>query len=350
VRVFASPDAASFKPDRVDNLLASLADRQDPATANEAEECAAISGGAIEPARRLACAPIAIGSRIDAALCLVNKPVDFISGDVKLIAALADVVAGFLERERSYERELAQIRFQRELEIAADIQSRLMPREVPSVPGVQLAALWRPSREVGGDFYNVQVLPGNRLALALGDITGKGVPAALFMATAHGLLRSGFATTRSPAEAVRQLNAGLAADLVSADRLLTLFAAIFDPATGELRAFNCGHSPILICQGGVVKLWEADGPPIGLLPDLLSIERKRFLKSGDVLVALSDGFSEARDALGRRLGIEPLMDVVWRAAAGEASTIAAALQEQVDVFEQGRPRNDDQTLIVLKVE
>jgi sigma-B regulation protein RsbU (phosphoserine phosphatase) len=269
-----------------------------------------------------------------------------------LIAALADTAAGFLERERSYERELAQARVHRELEIAAEIQGRLLTSDVPSLPGVQVAASWRPSREVGGDFFDVQILPdGDRLALALGDVTGKGVPAALLMAMAHGLLRMGFVSTGSPAEAVRLMNSGLADDLSRAGRLLTLFAATFDPASSRLRAVNCGHSPILIYRRGQVELWEADGPPMGILPDVLSVEREQTLESGDALIALSDGFSDVRNADGKRMGVEPLIDAIRRAAGGNgAPSIARALWDLVDEFGNGRTREDDQTMIVVKVE
>ncbi len=349
LRVFSFPASDTIESRYAADLLWKVEHHRAPAVANSAQECAALCGSVLENTKRLACAPIAISGRIDAVLCAIDKPIDFTSGDLKLVVALADTAAGFLERARSYERELAQARMRRELEIAAEIQSRLLPRDVPSLPGLQVAAAWQPSRQVGGDLYMVRVVPGNRLALALGDVTGKGVPAALLMAMAHGLLRTGFASTHSPAEAVRQLNAGLADDLSRAGMLLTLFAAMFDPASGQLRAINCGHSPVLVCHRGEVDLWEADGPPIGVLPELLSVERERRLASGDALVALSDGFSEAREPGGNRIGIGPLIDMLRSLAGCSASAIAEALQQRVEEFARGRPRDDDQTLIVLKV-
>jgi sigma-B regulation protein RsbU (phosphoserine phosphatase) len=347
-RVFVSPASARLESSGA-ALLAVSRRQPEERVANSAPECAALLGDALGPVQRAVCVPITIGGQTDAVLYAIDKPADFTNGDLKLMMALADTAAGFLERERSHARELAQARFRRELEIAADIQSRLMPHDVPSLPGVQVATLWQPSREVGGDFFDVQVLPGDRLALTLGDVTGKGVPAALLAAMAHALLRFGFAAAQSPGGAVRALHAGLAHDLSSADRLLTLFASVYDPQSGELRAINCGHSPVLVCQAGRVEVWEPDGPPIGLLPDLLSVERARPLTGGDALIVLSDGFSEARNTDAQRLGLEPLVEVVQRVQGGTASGIAQALRQHVDAFAGGHPQADDQTLVVVKV-
>ena len=346
-QVFAFPEPTGPLPTRA--LLAAL-ERGEPAIANSPAACATLCGGPIEDLNRMVFVPIAIGGRRNAVLGALNKPVDFVSGDLKLIAALADAAETFIERERAYQRELSQARLRRELEIASEIQSRLLPRDVPTVPGVQVVARSRPAGEVGGDFFDVQTLPGNALAIALGDAAGKGVPAALIMAMARVLLRVGLQTTRSPEATLKLLNAGLANDLSSADSFLTLFVATFDPATGQLRAVNCGQSPVLIFRDGVVHEWEADGPPIGVLPDPASAEREQRLAAGDVLVLLSDGFNEARDPGGRRIGIGPLADVVRREAGQDAAAIAAALQRCVETYERGSAPTDDQTLIVMKVE
>ena len=353
VRVFSFPGTQPIDPRRAADVLSSVQAHPEPAIANDAQLSAALSGGSFGDIRRLICAPMEIGGRVNAALCVVNKAADFTNGDLKLVAALADVIAGFLERERSFARELAQARVRRELEIAAEIQSRLLPRNVPSLPGVQVAASWQPSREVSGDFLDVQTLSvpgGDQLALALGDVTGKGVPAALLMAMALSLLRLGFASTGSPVGAARLVNSGLADDLSKADHLLTLFTATFNPASGALRAVNCGHSPVMVYHAGDVELWEADGPPLGVLPEMQSIERERELESGDALVVLSDGFSEARNPAGARLGLKPLIDAIRRSASGSALALADALRQRVDDFQQGSARSDDQTLIIMKVE
>ncbi len=350
LRRFTFPAQAAIDADFLERLLPALAERDAVIIANFPDECASLLTQPPASLSRLICAPIAIAGQIDAALCALNKSSDFTSGDLKLVAALADAAAGFLEREHSHRRDLAQAQLRRELEIAADMQSRLLPRDVPSLSGAQLAAASRASREVGGDFFEALALPGDQLGLALGDVTGTGVPAALLMAMAHGLLKAGLLSTRSPVEAVRQLNAGLFGDLSNAEMLLTLFAATYDSATHELRAVNCGHSPVLLCRRGAVEMWEADGPPLGVLPDLLSAERARALQNGDVLVVLSDGFSETRDAHGKRIGIDALIDVVRRTAGRDAASIGDALRERVETFGRGGPPEDDQTWIVLKIE
>lgn len=349
-----APTAVSFPPadgsGSADALLSVLERGRHAGIANSPDDCAALCGRTIGGIVRMVVAPLSIGGEPDAILGAINKADDFISGDLKLIIALADAAAVFLEREQNYQRELNRARVRRELEIAAEIQRGLLPRDVPTLPGVQIAALSKAAGEVGGDFFDVQTLPDGVLAVALGDTAGKGVPAALFMAMARVLLRVGLQTTRSPGDALKLLNAGLAGDLANADLFLTLFAATFDPASGELRAINCGQSPVLVFHAGTVTEWEADGPPIGVLPDLVSVERRRRLEPGDALVVLSDGFNEARDAGGRRIGIGPLIETVLRASGGNASAIADALLRSVETFERGLASSDDQTLIVLKVE
>jgi sigma-B regulation protein RsbU (phosphoserine phosphatase) len=170
------------------------------------------------------------------------------------------------------------------------------------------------------------------------------------MTMARILLRVGLQATHSPAEAVKQVNAGLTDDLSNAGMLLTLFAATFDPVSRQLSAMNCGHGPVLVHRHGATEVWEADGPPVGMLPQLMSVERTLTLDRHDILVVMSDGFSEARDAQGKRVGIAPLVETLQRAAAGDAAVIAAAFQDVVAVGEGGAAAEDDQTLIVLKVE
>ncbi len=346
-RAFVFPTADAVETGFAEAILTAQARARDPVIANSESECAALCNHTSEPVACAIFAPIPLGGGIEAGLCALNKPADFVSDDLKLIAALADMAAGFLERDRNYRREVAQARVRRELEIAAEIQNRLLPRQVPGVPGAQVVAFSRAASEVGGDFFDAQVLPGNVLALALGDVTGRGVPAALFMAMARVLLRVGLQATQSPAGAVAHLNAGLTEDLSNADMLLTLFAATFDPASGALHAVNCGHSPVLVYTRSEAEVWEADGPPLGILPGVMSAERSRTLNHGDVLAVLSDGFSEARDAAGRRIGIPPLAETLRRTAEKDVSEIAAALQE---LATGGLAPEDDQTLIVMKVE
>jgi sigma-B regulation protein RsbU (phosphoserine phosphatase) len=346
-QVFTYPDKDSLSAASTSALLSMLANIHEPHIANTPQECAALCG---EPlASRLLVAPITIGSEIDAGLCVLDKPSDFTSNNLKLVTALADAASSFLERERNYRRELSQARLRRELEIAAEIQSRLLQRQVPTVPGAQVVAFSRPAGEVGGDFFDVQVLPGDIVALALGDVTGRGVPAALFMSMARALLRVGLQTTHSPRSAVEHLNAGLAEDLSNSDMLLTLFVATFDPASRELRAVNCGHSPVLVHCCERTEVWEADGPPLGMPTGLMSAERSRALSPGDVLVVLSDGFNETRDSAGALIGIEPLVEAVQRSAPQDAAAIAATLHQLVAGIGGSFAPEDDQTLIVMKV-
>jgi len=306
--------------------------------------------GPADPAlfRRIAVAPIQVTETVVGFLGLFDKPTDFEAGDQKLLSALADEGGALLERDRLYRELVVRERMQRELEIAAQIQTGLLPKAVPQVSGADIAGASYPATEVGGDFYDFFTLPGGEVGLVLGDVTSKGVPAALFMAVTRALLRAAAPTHASPRAALAWVNADLYDDLSEAGMFVTLFLARYSPEERKLVAVNAGHSPVILYQGGAARLWEADGPPLGVLPELLSEDRTVPLAPGDLLVLLSDGFNEARNPAGEMLGIEPLLETVAHHAGESAAEIQEALLRRVAEHAQGTPADDDRTIVVLK--
>lgn len=300
------------------------------------------------PFQRIAVAPIRVTETVVGFLGLFDKPTDFEAGDQKLLSALADEGGALLERDRLYRELVARERMQRELEIAAQIQTGLLPKTVPQVPGADIAGASYPATEVGGDFYDFFTLPDGEVGLVLGDVTSKGVPAALFMAVTRALLRAAAPIHTSPRAALAWVNADLYDDLSEAGMFVTLFLARYRPAERELVAVNAGHSPVILYQEGEARLWEADGPPLGVLPELLSEDQTVPLAPGDLLVLLSDGFNEARNPAGEMLGVEPLLETVVLHAGESAAEIQEALLRRVAEHAQGTPASDDRTIVVLK--
>lgn len=331
-------------------ICARMREIDQPIICNSAEECGTLLHRAPVQLRRVTAVPVRIGGELAGFLCLLDKATDFDAGDLKLLAALADQGGALLERDRLYRRLVTQERMRRELEIAAEIQTGLLPRTVPQIAGVDLAGASRPATEVGGDFFDFLTTSEGCVSVILGDVTSKGVPAALFMAVTRSILRAALPHFETPQNALARLNADLYQDLSSASMFVTLFVAHYDPLSGLVTATNAGHSPVFLCQSGQVALWEADGPLIGVLPDLISEDQTRRLAPGDILVAMSDGFNEARNSEGEMLGLEPLVETIAARAAQPAVAIKSALLETVARHTQGRPLDDDQTIVVLKAE
>jgi hypothetical protein len=225
-------------------------------------------------------APLTSAGRCAAGCCsraTAARP-DFAAGDAKLLAALATQATAFLDVARLHRRALAQERLERELQLAFEVQSRLMPRGAASREGWDVAAHWRPAREVSGDFYDVLDV-GDELGLVVADVADKGMPAALFMAVVRSLLRASAGPDRSPAEAVAQTNRWACRDAADGT-FVTLWYGQFR-RDGSLRYVNGGHNPpfLVRADGGVERLTRT-GILVGWDPDVAFGEAERAARPG----------------------------------------------------------------------
>jgi sigma-B regulation protein RsbU (phosphoserine phosphatase) len=255
-------------------------------------------------------------------------------------------------------------RVSREIEIAREVQERLFPQVYPHIDGVDLAGYCRPAQEVGGDYYDFFLLPagstggglGNdsRLALALGDISGKGISAALLMASLRASLRS--AAQLQPgdlATLMRHVNR-LVYESSTSNRYATFFYAEYDPHTRVLTYVNAGHNPPLVLRGAELITLEATGTVIGLIPDVPYTRANQVLHPGDVLIAFTDGISEAMNAAEEEWG-ENRMVAAARSLLEEPQCTATAEQllncilAAADSFTSGAPQHDDMTLLVCMI-
>ncbi len=300
---------------------------------------------------RCLAAPITVDDQVVATLGLLDKPTPFTAGDQKLLVALADEAGAIVERAHLQAQLLAQERLRRELEIAAEIQTGLLPTVLPTIPGLDVAARCRPANEVGGDFYDFLSHPASPLGIVLGDVTSKGVPAALFVTVAHTILHSAFPGSPTPQALLERLNADMYDELTRASMFVTLFIAYYDPKERRLVSANAGHSPVLYydARAGRCHLWEADGPPVGVLPDVLSADHVVEPHPGDILVVMSDGFNEMVNPSEEMFGIESLMRLLEEHAGRSAAQIQDRFFEAVTTFAQEAPQADDLTICILKV-
>jgi len=249
-------------------------------------------------------------------------------------------------------RETAQReRLNRELEIAREVQEDLFPQRLPVVPGIEYWGQCRPAREVGGDYYDFLELPGGRFGFAIGDVSGKGVGAALMMASLEASLRALAPVVDDLAELIERVSS-LVHQASSANRYATLFYAQYDPPSRLFSYVNAGHNPPVVlrsCAGTfqVFRL-ETGGPVIGLLRH--SYERGTFsLEAGDVMVLFTDGVSESMNIRFEEWGENKLIELAKTCYALPASESLRRILSAAQAFAAGAPQHDDMTLVVLRV-
>jgi sigma-B regulation protein RsbU (phosphoserine phosphatase) len=295
--------------------------------------------------------PIRVGDDICAALVLMNKAGRFVSPDLKLVRAIADQAGAHIENVLLYEESIEQERLQTEMTLARQVQARLLPQALPRISGIDLFAASRPARMVGGDFYDFLCPSEGNLCFTVGDVTGKGMPAALLMAMARTMLRGKAKTIAeaTPSSVMSAANMDVYDDFTELGMFVTAFIGHYDVASRVLVYANAGHAPVIQCLGsGPATLLEADGTPLGVLPECYCANHSLWLGPGDVFVVATDGFSEAQDRHGNMFGLDRLLTLIETLRQRPAAAIAEALFEAVNTFCGENPQYDDQTILVLK--
>ncbi len=246
-------------------------------------------------------------------------------------------------------------RVNREIEIAREVQERLFPQQMPGLEGATIAGHCRPAQGVGGDYYDVFELPDGRTGIAIGDVSGKGISAALLMASLRASLRG--VTLDNPRDFAHLMDKvnRLVFESSASNRYATFFFAAFDPATCKLDCVNAGHNPPILLRSGldgqtqVIRL-EADGPVVGLLPLAPYTEQCLSMMPGDLLLLYTDGISEAMTHDDEEWGEERMIASAERVKDKEAAEILSEIFKDADAFTAGAPQHDDMTLLVLKLE
>jgi sigma-B regulation protein RsbU (phosphoserine phosphatase) len=243
-------------------------------------------------------------------------------------------------------------RLEQELDVARNIQASFMPDAPPQEAGWEIATTWRAARQVGGDFFDFIPLKDGRWGLVIADVADKGIPAALFMAMCRSLLRAAAINRTSPSETLVRVNELLFSDTRS-DLFVTVFYAVWDPADGEIVYASGGHNPALLLRAeekAVERIEELKAPGIalGVLPEVDIEERQVVLLPGDVLLAYTDGVTEAMQADYTEWGLESLKETLQSAAPASASALAEQVLQTIDEFVGDAPQSDDLTLWLIR--
>jgi sigma-B regulation protein RsbU (phosphoserine phosphatase) len=235
-----------------------------------------------------------------------------------------------------------------ELSEAREIQEALLPKELPSISGFDLAFAWKPASAVGGDYFDVIELSDRHTAICIADVAGKGMPAALVMSNMQAVLKSTASDVVSPAQLCERVNS-IVCDNIVANRFISFFYAILDNQTRKLSYVNAGHCPpMLMREGGCLRLKEG-GPVLGIFPDHRYLQEELELSSGDRLVLFTDGVTEARNSSDKEFGEHRLQEILREGRKLRAGELRDRIMETVSGFSGGFV-HDDAALMVLTVE
>jgi sigma-B regulation protein RsbU (phosphoserine phosphatase) len=237
------------------------------------------------------------------------------------------------------------------MEIARQVQTAILPQTIPQMKGLDIYATSIPAFEVGGDFFDVIDRSKESLVFALGDVTGKGMPAALLMSMTHTIIKSASRNMPfiNPHEVINRLNHDMASDFSNVGMFTTVMIGLIDCSTHSLRYSNAGQSPIYYLPvNGEPTLLEAQDVPVGILDAYEYSTQTIFLSPGDMFVAASDGFPESRNTTGEMFGYERMKSVLNVSRDLPAKKIVENLLNKVNEFCGTHPQEDDRTIVVIK--
>jgi len=275
---------------------------------------------------------------------------DYSTDDRRLLSSLAGLaspsirVAQLVQTQAT--EEVERQRMEQELRVATMIQQQFLPHALPDLPEWQIAAYYGPARAVGGDFYDFMELPDGRIGVVVGDVTDKGVPAALVMARTHSILRAEAPRLVEPGAVLKQANELLCQEMPT-NMFVTCLYGVLDPATGSFRFANAGHNLPYVRSGGAVGEFRATGMPLGLLPGMEYEEAEGTVGAGDSLLLYSDGFVEAHDPDGEMYGFPRLRQAFAVDASG--SELVDQLLDDLHAFTGADwEQEDDLTMVTLR--
>jgi len=273
----------------------------------------------------------------------------FTESEQSLLRSIGSQAASAIIHSHLYSEQVEGERVQRQVEAAAQIQRRMLPLRAPTMPGLTFGCVYDPTLQVGGDFYDFIELPQGYLGVCIADVVGKGMPAALMMASIRSAIRAYAPSAASPAETVAKANRHMVHDTPVAD-FATLAYGVFSPDGRNFVYCNAGHLPPLLLRSERFTELTAGGMVIGIHPDEPFDQETVALRSGDLLVMVTDGVTEAMDFHDENFGQQRLLSSIWRHRRLEAQQLAGQILWDVRRFVGLAEQSDDITVVVIAVE
>jgi phosphoserine phosphatase RsbU/P len=266
---------------------------------------------------------------------------------IDLMKAVAAQAAAAIENTRLIEESREREALEKQVQLAADVQQRMIPREPPSVPGVDLASVYVPCYTLGGDFYDFIPLPDDNLGLCVADVSGKGVPASLTMASVRAFLRAQVDNVYYLYEVIRRINVMLCRDTKPGE-FVTLFYGVLNARTRRFTYCNAGHPPALLLRNGQVSELPSDGMVLGVSPDEPYAQSFIDLMKDDILLLYTDGVADGMNFAKETFGRQRVADA-FRRGGDTAETVAQNILWELRKFVGMAKRTDDITMIVAKI-
>ena len=276
----------------------------------------------------------------------------FTSADIKLAQAVSDLAGALLENALLYLDAIARTRFETEMAFARRIQESLFPETFPQVHGIDIYGVSKPAYQVGGDFLDVIEIPNRPFSFVLGDVAGKGIPAALMMGMIYTVTHSALVNMpfSRPDQVVSRLNNDLQDVFSKVGLFTTAFIGLWDDQNHKLAFTNAGQSPIIFLpKSGEPQLLEAEDIPIGVFDKYAYTSQEMHLNSGDILLVATDGLVEAHNVSDEMYTYERLKDHLSKIRDLTARKMCNEILNRILDFSAGHPQDDDQTLFVIKV-
>jgi sigma-B regulation protein RsbU (phosphoserine phosphatase) len=308
--------------------------------------------------RSLIAVPLQFRDKFFGVLAVANSAdgEPFTQTDFSLMQSLAEQAALALHNAEFLHFQIEKRQLDLDLSLASGIQQMLLPKEAPQIAGLDIDARYTPAQKVSGDFYDLFALPGNRLGVAVADVSGKGIPASLLMAMCRTDLRQIAPRHESPAQTLRELNRTLGGDLRG--MFITILYAVIDPVRGEVTLARAGHElPLFLRRdpvtgGAVAEYVGSEGMPLGMVPDeifsAVIADRTEPFQLGDALVLYTDGLTEAPNDEDKEFSNARLADAGRTLQAGSARELNDGILETVHRFTGTVALRDDLTLVTIK--
>ncbi|MFN8412033.1 MAG: SpoIIE family protein phosphatase [Anaerolineales bacterium] len=293
-----------------------------------------------------------VRDEIFAAFGVFNQTGTFTTPDIKLAKAIAGHIGAQLENAFLHKESLERTRLETEMDIARQVQSAILPQSLPQMEGLDIYATSKPALEVGGDFFDVIDRAKGSLVFTVGDVTGKGMPAALLMSMSHTVIKSASRKMpfTQPHQVMDRLNHDLFDDFSNVGMFTTVFIGLLDQATSTLKFSNAGHSPIFYIPAGKEPvLLEAQDVPIGILDTYEYMSQSIQLSQGDIFVVASDGFPESRNSDDEMFGYERMKQSLEDSRNMPAKEMVETLLNDVNAFSMSHGQDDDRTILIIKV-
>lgn len=270
----------------------------------------------------------------------------FEENELRLLSLFANQVAIALENARLHREALEKQAMERDLELAATIQTAILPKSIPHLAGMEISALSRPARQVGGDYHAFFVRDGVMTAL-VADVAGKSMPAALLVSALHAVLQLLFAEGRELGEIATELNRHIH-NWSAENKFITMIMVAIDPEHETIQYVNAGHNPGYVMMDGRLEMLKAQGLPIGIMPGTRYATQTRPFPAGSCAVLYSDGITEAEDIDGNELGNERLEALIEQHVGCGADLIRDQIAALVDAFVGEAPQKDDETIVIAR--